>query len=150
MWFFYQNHIYGRSKWKTLMENCWMWMCNFTELLCLQKFEIMLIFFAIATQCIFREIARLWIAHIYCIVSSIWSGAGDPGGLGGRAPPRIQDLCSKFFENCQNWIYPIIRAPPWVKSVPPPLYMMKLYFTRYKNSIETTNSITSSYISIHF
>ena len=108
---FYQNHIYGRSKWKTLMENCWMWMCNFTEFLCLQKFEIMLIFFAIATQCIFREIARLWIAHIYCIVSSIWSGAGDPGGLGGRAPLESRIYVVNFLKIAKIWFF-LFLGPP--------------------------------------
>ena len=39
----------------------------------------------------------------------VYTGAGDPRGPGGA--PRIQDLCSKFFENCQNLIFPIIRAP---------------------------------------
>ena len=33
-------------------------------------------------------------------------------GVGGEAPPRIQDLFGKFFEICQNLIFPIIRAPP--------------------------------------
>ena len=42
----------------------------------------------------------------------IHRGGGPGGAWGGRAPPRIQDLCSKFFENCQNLIFPIIRAPP--------------------------------------
>ena len=32
---------------------------------------------------------------------------GGPGGAWGAV-----NVCSKFFENCQNLIFPIIRAPP--------------------------------------
>ena len=39
-------------------------------------------------------------------------GRRNRGGRGGRAPPRIEDLESKIFENSQNVIFLIIRAPP--------------------------------------
>ena len=39
--------------------------------------------------------------------------AGGTGGAGGaQAPPRIEHLESKIFENSQNVIFLIIRAPP--------------------------------------
>ena len=43
---------------------------------------------------------------------SIDRGVGPGGAWGGRAPPRIQDLCSIFSENCQNLIFLNIWAPP--------------------------------------
>ena len=44
--------------------------------------------------------------------SAIYRHLG-PGGAGGaRAPPRIEILLSKIFQNGQNFIFYIIRAPP--------------------------------------
>ena len=64
------------------------------------------------------------------VTSHLCSGAGDPGGLGGPAPPppRIQDLCSKFFENCQNLIFPIIRAPLSKNCSPAPAFLGYIFF----------------------
>ena len=39
-------------------------------------------------------------------------GPGNRGGRGGPGPPRIEHLESKIFENSQNDIFLIIRAPP--------------------------------------
>ena len=38
-------------------------------------------------------------------------GGGTGGAGGARAPPRIEHLESKIFENSQNVIFLIIRAP---------------------------------------
>ena len=47
------------------------------------------------------------------LVSNIWhiQGPRNRGGRGGPGPPRIEDLESKIFENSQNVIFLIIRAP---------------------------------------
>ena len=39
-------------------------------------------------------------------------GGGTGGAGGARAPPKIEHLESKIFENSQNVIFLIIRAPP--------------------------------------
>ena len=60
--------------------------------------------------------------------ANIDRGGGLGGAWGGRAPPRIQDLCSKFFENCQNLIFHIIRAPLSKICSPAPVYDEVIFY----------------------
>ena len=62
-------------------------------------------------------------------LSYIYSTLQGRGTWGGPAHPRIQDLCSKFFENSQNLIFPNIRAPLSKNCSPAPDYMIYLQVT---------------------
>ena len=83
--------------------------------------------------------------YVFCLsnMMPMYRGRGTGGAGGARAPPRIEVLQSKNFQNWENFIFRITRAPLGKNSSQAPVYeccdLTKKVYLQY-----TTYSILSS------